>query len=601
MRGTIWLLLLTVAAAGCARQVAAPAVTPRSVPAPTAAPDIGKRDVAPNGMVASAHPLASEAGAEMLRRGGNAVDAAVAAAFAVGVVEPMMSGVGGGGGMLIWLAEEGRAEYIDFYSSAGAAPDTSFRSYRGSSATARGVAVPGAVAGLLEAHERYGRLSRAEVLAPAIRLADQGFPVHSLLARLIAADSAKLTWYAGAQRIFWPGMRPLGVGETLRQPELAATLRAIAERGRAGFYEGDVAREIVRVLNDGGNPTTLDDLASFRARWRRPLCGEYRGRVVLSAPPPQSGMQVLETLHLLSAHDLPALGLPTRSPEAFGILASALRVAMVDRNAYVGDPDHAAVPAAGVASAAFARERTALVGNNPMPARIPPGDPWDEDRLPPSGACAALDPAGPAVTATEAAARIVPGTGVDAGDDGLGETTHLSAVDAAGNAVSLTYTQGQYFGTGVWAAGTFLNSGLFNFSSSDSSANALGPRRVPSSTIAPTIVLEDGRVRMVVGSPGSGAIPPAIVETIIYTLDYGLDPLEALRMPRVLPAAGSLRMQLEDGFDAAVAAHARRMGWIPRPLPPTDRTFGGVHVIVREGAHWVGAADPRRNGEVRGH
>ena len=190
------------------------------------------------------------------------------------------------------------------------------------------------------------------------------------------------------------------------------------------------------------------------------------------------------------------------------------------------------------------------------------------------------------------------GRGAESGEESS-ETTHLSIVDDQGNAVSVTNTNGLGFGTGTWAAGAFFNSALLNFSRAEGSANALGPWRVPASTIAPTVVLEDGRVREVVGSPGSAAIPPAIVETIVYTLDYGLDPLAALRVPRVIPASNA-QLKVEMGFSEPVLAEARRMGFDTQMSPP-DMSFGGVHVIQRVGDRWVGAADPRRDGEVRGY
>jgi gamma-glutamyltranspeptidase/glutathione hydrolase len=555
-------------------------------------------------MVASASGYASDAGLEMLRRGGNAVDAAVATAFAVGVVEPMMSGLGAGGGMLIWRQGARRADYVDFYASAGADPDTALRHYRGPTDIPRAVAIPGAVAGLLAAQERYGRLTRADVLAPAIRLAADGFPVHSLLARVIAQDSAKLWGSEGARRIFLPDGHPLAPGQRLVQPELAATLRQVAEGGSPAFYRGSIAEDIVRVLRAGANPVTAADFAAYEPRWRRPLCTSYHGRVVLSAPPPQSGMQVLEALNLLAPRNLPQLGLPSRSPEAFRLLAAAMRVSVADRNAYIGDPGHAAVPAAGIVSAAYASRRSSLLAAAPVPDTIRGGNPWADDAAAITQACVPFEPFGstrtaPAISAASAAPAVASAI-VTAGDEGRGETTHMSAVDADGNAVALTYTNGNFFGSGTWVDGMFLNSGMLNFSRSDSSANSRVPHAVPSSTISPTIVLRDDHVEMVVGSPGSQAIPPAVIETIIYTLDYGLDPLQALRMPRMIPT-NSTRLQLEDGFSPAVLEEARRSGYEILTTPPVDMLFGGVHVISRVGSQWVGAADPRRDGEVRGY
>lgn len=578
--------------------IAACAACSAARPDPTPAPETGRRLVAAHGMVASASPYASDAGVEMLRRGGNAVDAAVATAFAVGVVEPMMAGIGAGGGMLVWLQHDRRAEYLDFYATAGADGDTALNHYRGSPVTARAAAVPGAVAGLLDMQAKYGKLPRAVVLEPAIRLAADGFPVHSLLAREIAKDSAALAQSAGAH-IFLPGGKPIAAGTRLVQPELAASLRLIAAQGKDAFYTGEIAREIVRALNDGGNPITMADLASFTPRPKRPLCAGFEGRVVLSAPPPQGGMQVLEALRLLAPQHLPSLGLPSRSPDAFRVLAAALRVSVADRNAYVGDPGHAPVPAAGITSAAYAARRQALIGAAAVPDTLAPGDPWPDDAAAPEAACAPYAPYGPS-SIPPRTARASVRSGVRAGDEGGAETTHMSVVDADGNAVSLTFTNGRLFGSGTWAAGTFLNSAMLNFSRADTSANARGPHRVPASTISPTIVLADGRVRMVVGSPGSMAIPPAIVETIVYSLDYGMDPMQALEMPRVIPYPTSM-LRMEDGFSPEVLEAAHRLGYDVQTTPPADMFFGGVQVIERVGGRWVGAADPRRDGEVRGY
>ena len=323
----------------------------------TAAPDLGKRLVAEQAAVSSANPLASEAGLEVLLAGGNAVDAAVATAFAVGVVEPQMSGLGGGGSALVWMQGDGHADYLDFYASQ---PVQAFRTLEdpavGATTPLRIVGVPGDVAGLLALQERYGRLTRAQVMAPAIRLAQSGFPVNQILAQMIARDSVKLQQTAAGSDLLWPGGRPLGPGERIVNPELAASLRYVSQLGHAGFYQGQLARRVVAAMNAGGHPGTAEQFARYEPRWRRPLCAMYRGRVVLSAPPPQTGMQVIHTLKLLESYDLPSLGLPTRSAQAFDVMASALRNGMplVGMN---GDPSWANVPAVGVISDEFAAER----------------------------------------------------------------------------------------------------------------------------------------------------------------------------------------------------------------------------------------------------
>jgi gamma-glutamyltranspeptidase/glutathione hydrolase len=302
-------------------------------------------------------------------------------------------------------------------------------------------------------------------------------------------------------------------------------------------------------------------------------------------------MQVIEALNLVAGRDLPTLGLPSRTPDAFRVMTGALRVAVADRDAVIGDPARVGVPMAGVTSKEYAATRAVTV-EAPVQGRLAPGDPWSYDRAP-VGECASM------ASAPAANSRPRPSAPGAPDDGSMAETTHMSVVDADGNAVSLTNTLGLGFGTGTWVDGVFLNSALFNFARDSAAPNAVGPFRVPASTIAPTIVLRDGAVEMVIGCPGSQAIPPVIVQTIVYVLDYGLDPLQALRMPRMIPASGAA-LRMEDGFAESVYAEAHRLGYEVAVSPPVDMGFGGVHVIKRVGKHWVGAADPRRDGEVRG-
>ncbi|HET9426464.1 MAG TPA: gamma-glutamyltransferase [Gemmatimonadaceae bacterium] len=576
----------------------------RPAPDTTLAPDLGKRLVASRGMVTSAHPRASEAGLEMLRRGGNAVDAAVAAAFAVSVGEPQMSGLGGGGSMLIWLQGPRRAEYIDFYS---AQRPESWRDVPRNAARTdlRRVAIPGEVAGLLEAHERFGKLPRADVLAPAIRLADEGYPINQILAQMIASDSAKLFPYPESRRAYWPDGRRLRVGDQFRNPELAATLRQIAERGRRGFEEGPEAAALIRQLNAGGHPATLADLAAFQPQWKRPMCGEYHGRVILSAAPPQTGLQVIHTLALLEPYDLRAIGLPTRSARAFDILTSAMRVGMTTAR-YGEDPNWASAPAAGVVAPAYVETRRALVGTGAAAERIAPASPDAFVGAPPTAGCAPFNPYRDAssVSAGPGPGRFSPlGSAMMESRAEGGETTHLSVVDAEGNAVALTQTNSSTFGVGDRAPGGFMLNDSGNDLSRDSTtasppSSGRHPFRVRRSTIAPTIVLEDGRVSMIIGAPGGGRIPTEILQNMVYMLDYGLDPLEALRLPRIFPSATSRVVQLENGFPATVLGQIRAMGYEPTE---ESQGYARLYVIVRRDGRWIGAADPRHNGEVRGY
>ncbi|MGE5198146.1 MAG: gamma-glutamyltransferase family protein, partial [Rhodospirillaceae bacterium] len=458
----VWMAAL--AATGGATIVTLSAQRPAApAPAFTVSPvDRQNRVEATHGVVASANGLASEAGVAMLRAGGNAVDAAVATAFAIGVVEPQMSGLGAGGVANVWLQREKQAVYLDFYS---AQPADAWRGHTEPAAAQRQppadaapgqepaaaeprkpgdlrvVAIPGEVAGLLTLHGKYGKLPLATVIAPAIRLAEEGFPVGQILAGFIAGADAKMRPFPEAHALMYPGGKPLQPGEILRNPALAASLRRVASEGRKGFYEGPTAEALTRTLNAGGHPARLEDLRAFEPQWRRPLCTDYRGYTVLSAPPPESGMQVLHGLELLEPLDLKAMGLPTHSAGAFDALVSAMRAGQSVSRAN-GDPNWVEVPARGIASAAFAATRRALVGAPNAPATVGPADARPYDSATPPGACGLYDPYPTAPTVPGAPATApadIDAAGERAGED-AGETTHISVVDKDGNAVALTQT-----------------------------------------------------------------------------------------------------------------------------------------------------------------
>ena len=559
------------------------------------APDLGKRAVGRHGAVTSAHPLASEAGLAMLRAGGNAIDAAVATAFAVGVVEPEMSGVGGGGALLYWNQEARRADYLDFYPSQ---PVERWRGVRADSTVPlRVAAIPGNVAGLLEAQARFGTLTRAQVMAPAIALAATGFPVYPVLAELVGRDTMRLKRDSVARRLYWPGGRLLAMGDTLRNPALAEVLRRVASQGRDGFYRGETAQALVASLAAGGHPATLEDVAAYQPQWKRPLCTTYRGRVVLSAPPPMGGLQLLESLELMESRPLASLGLPTRSGDAFDLMASAMRVAIL---AHAGndDPRWKAIPARGLVSEAFAAQWRDVVGTGRAADSLRPRDARAFDGTVAAG-CEALSPypGGPGVApAGDASGR---GQDFAVRDTASGgETTHISVVDGEGNAVAVTVTNSSMFGSGAAVSGFWINdSGWW-----PRDANAI-PAQVPAAwrtritTIAPSVLLKDGRVEVVVGSPGGGRIPFALAQTVAYVVDYGLDPLDALRMPRMYPAL-TRRVEVENGFEAEVLARVRAMGYVP--VAPTFG-YARVYLIARRGGTWVAAADPRHDGQARAY
>ncbi|MBN2731303.1 MAG: gamma-glutamyltransferase [Balneolaceae bacterium] len=556
-----------------------------------------QHQVASNAMVATSHDLATKAGIKMLKNGGNAIDATVAAAFVLGVVEPMMAGIGGGGSMTVWYKETEEARHYEFYASAGAdsgkvgpgSPDSLIT-------PEQEVAVPGTVDGLLKAHKEYGKLSREEVLEPAITAAEEGFIIHPLLARTIREQKDKLHVDSAAAKLFYPNGEPLRTGEKLVQDELAATLKQISRQGPRGFYEGPVAEHLIARLQQGESPLTLEDFRKFKTRIRQPLLGDYHQYTVLAPPPPMAGMEVIETLNLLELYDLASMGLPAEDPRALSLLTDAIRISRADRYLWNGDPRGVGVPAAAVASDKYAAHRQKFMGGA-VPDSLPGGDPWNFVQR------------GQEVTVGNISGY--PFTSFDRPDESQKEgqkenessnsqTTHLSIIDKNGNAVTLTFTMGLYFGSGVYAEGAFLNTAGRNFDQSPT--NKWGPYRTPRSSTAPTMVLENSDVRLVVGSPGSGRIPPAIDQMILYTLHYNISPLDAIYMPRIYPFTNSNTVMVEDGFPTPVLAHLADRGYELEILAPYDLYFGGVHMVyVTEDGRLVGVADPRRNGTVDGY
>lgn len=563
--------------------------------------DASKRVAAAGGVVTSANAAASEAGVAMLRAGGNAVDAAVATAFALGVVEPQMSGLGGSGAAMVWLAEPSRPVYLDFYAAQlvdswrgspalTAAPDTA------KTPDLRTVGTPGSVAGLLALLERYGTLTRQQVLAPAIALAEDGFPVGRILADFIAGNEAKLKPYPGAMQLYFPNGKPLGPGTMLRNQTLAQSLRRIASDGAAGFYTGLLAEQIRAVMNAGGHPATARDFAEYAPQWKRPLCTDYRGFAVLSAPPPQTGMRVLHTLELLEPFNLEALGLPTRSAAAFDVMTSALRAGQAGAGGN-GDPNWMSVPARGISSSAFAETRRSLVGTGTAVPAMVAADARGFEAQPAAPVCGVVpDLPDQGVTDVPILSPHPDPIG-DRTDDMSGETTHLSVVDPAGNAVALTVTNSSVWGSGAFAGGFFLNDSGFRFTETNIKAPARSAWRIRTTTIAPTIVLRDRAVQMVIGAPGAGRIPTEIVQVMVYALDYRMDPLDAVRMPRIFAAAGDPRVQVEHGFTPELLRDVRAMGYEPMT---ESSGYARLYLIVRGGATWIGVADTRHDGQPRG-
>lgn len=529
---------------------------------------------APRAMVSSNDSLASLAGVETLRRGGNAVDAAVAVGFALAVTYPEAGNLGGGGYMVIRMAD-GRVAALDYRERA---PRTATRDmYSQTYATVPKASlvghlasgVPGAVAGMVEAHSKYGVLPLTDVLGPAIRLADSGFTVDSALARSIASARELLTAYAGGT-LFVPNGTPLPPGARLVQPDLANTLRRIAERGAPGFYEGETARLLAEEMRRGGGLVTEQDLRDYRPAWRGALEGFYRGYRLIGMPPSSSGgVTMMETLNILETFpDLPPFGTAAYTH----VLTEAFRRAFIDRNTRLGDPDFVAVPVRRLTSDAYAQALATTI---------------DPTRATATGAF-------------DSAAR--------EGD----HTTHYSVVDAAGNAVATTTTINELYGSGVFipGAGFFMNNEMDDFATRpgepnlfglvQGETNAIAPGKRMLSAMSPTIVLDSaGAVVLVLGGRGGPRIISSTLQVIVNVIDHGMSLADALAAPRIHHQAWPDTLRYEqNGLTTAVVDSLRAMGH----AVSAGRASGLVKAIMRApGGGWHGAYDPRSSGGAVGY
>ncbi len=546
--------------------------------------------------MAASHPDAAAAGAEVLRAGGNAVDGFVATAFALGVTDVSQTGLGGGGAMTYYNAATRTVEHLSFYPRTGG--DSAWAQPAGTRGIGRGAATPGQVAGLLEAHRRFGKLPLSTVMAPAIRLAKDGFIVSPLLSRTISSSKAKLEADSLAKARFMPNGVALRPGDRLVQPELAATLERIRDGGRDAFYTGAIAEALAKKVQSLGGLITVADMKAYPVTPMRPLCTEWRGYTVLGAPPPMGGSSVLEMLQIADASGVATAGGFTDKPDAVVKMADILRIGVADANLYRGDPLVQRVPARGVSQAGFARARATQVGA-PLRDTVTAGDPWPYDTTAVPASCAALN-SYPAVGAGNMApangAAVHGAAAKDDEPEGQSFTSHLAVVDANGSAVSATTTVGVLFGSGVYTGGFFLNSAGNNFD-----ARTRGTNRYANSTMSPTVILDHGKVRLVVGAAGSQYIQPAITQVTLRMLAFGEDPFTALAAPRIYASAGQKDVEVEPGFTTQVYQALVARGYTPVSRV-ADITFGGVHaVFVTPSGKRIGVADPRRDGVAVGY
>lgn len=467
---------------------------------------------AENGMVVSAHRLASAVGVDVLRQGGNAVDAAVAVAYALAVTYPEAGNIGGGGFMTIRMAD-GRETFIDFRETAPlAATRTMYLDAAGNVVPGRStrghlaVGVPGTVAGLELAREKYGTKGRRALVGPAIALAERGFVLDQGDAELLAEGAADFAKDPPSAAIFLASGRPFVAGERLVQKDLGAMLRVIAKDGAEGFYRGEPARRIAAASAANGGILTMEDFARYRAVERTPVSCAYRGYRIVSAPPPSSGGVVLcQSLAVLEGYPMGSYGFHAAS--SVHVMTEALRRAFRDRNTRLGDPDFVKVDIAPLLAPGYVENLRAGISLE---------------------------------RATPSASLSAPGVGREGAS-----TTHLSVVDAQGMAVSLTYTLNDWFGARVTAAGTgiLLNNEMDDFSAKPGASNmyglvegennAVAPGKRPLSSMSPTIVTKDGKLALVIGTPGGSHIPTAVLQVLVNMIDYRMTLTEAVDAPRI--------------------------------------------------------------------
>jgi gamma-glutamyltranspeptidase/glutathione hydrolase len=545
-------------------------------------------------MVSAAHPLAVAAGYDILQGGGNAIDAAITVQLVLTLVEPQYSGIGGGAFALYFDASTGEVTSYDGRETAPqAVTETLFLDDQGevlpflqAVVGGRSVGVPGAVKLLETLHQDHGQLPWPHLFQPAIELAEQGFAVSPQLAAWIAQDQDQLRRYPGTRAYFFDLQGdPLGAGTRLRNPGLADTLTTIAQGGASGFYQGEIAADVVATVREAAdNPgyLSLEDLATYQVKSRPPVCIDYRTYQVCGMGPPSSGgLTVGQILGVLNHFDLSSLG--PNHPQSWHLIGEASRLAFADRNHYIADADFVPVPTLNLIATDYLQQRATLIQpEGPILPEVNPGT--------------------PAPSPFQAGADVA-----------LPSTTHFSIVDAQGNAISMTSSIENVFGSRLMVRGFLLNNQLTDFSfypqaptgapwpggappQTQAVANRVQPGKRPRSSMAPTIVLDpQGKLYMVLGSPGGSRIIGYVAKTLIAHLDWGLDIQAAINLPHLINRGGAYELEL-DTEAAKLQAPLNDLGYETKVQPLNS----GLHGIIVTPQGLEGGADPRREGIVLG-
>lgn len=531
---------------------------------------IGRDAVGENGIVSTGKYDASKAGLDILEKGGNAIDAAVAAGFALGVCEPNASGLGGGGFMTLRLAETGKSTFIDFREIAPrlVCPEMWKLDDNGEVLDnenlfgGKAVGVPGEVAGLVYALEHYGTMTLEEVMEPAIKIADEGYSVTPQLALDIGSCRGELIKYGAGAAIYLKGNKPYKAGDIIRNPELANTLAKIAKDGKDAFYKGEIAASIINAVQSANGVMTMEDLACYEVREREPLKGNYRGYDIISSPAPSAGgTHIIQILNILENFNVG--GMEVNSPEYIHLFSEIFKLCYRDRAVYMGDADFVRIPSRGLLSREYAHKLAAMIDLE-RTAIYDGCDPWHYEH---------------------------------------GDTTHYSIADKAGNMVAVTKTLDHFFGSCVAAQGTgiILNNQMSDFHTGTGKPNTMEPGKKPLSSMSPTLMLKDGSPFLIIGSPGGEKIISTVSQVISRVIDHRLGLQAAVEVPRISDNTEN-RILYEGRISERVIEKLRAMGHEASKLKRWDRQMGSVQA-VGFGSNGVmsGAADPRRDGKALGY
>jgi gamma-glutamyltranspeptidase/glutathione hydrolase len=546
-----------------------------------------------NGMVCAGHPLASQAGIVTLQKGGNAVDAAIATGAALNVVEPLMSGIGGDGYLMIYWKSDDRLSVVN---ATGAAPGAGKREhFLPQGIPMKGilsVSIPALLDGWLSAHEKYGLLSLAEVFAPAMDLAANGFPTSHVLAKAIAADPL-ICEFPTSKAVFSHDGRPLQPGEILYQRDLGRTFQAVIDGGADAFYRGEIARALVRFSEAQGGLLTAGDLAECRSRWEEPICTDYRGYTVYEAPPNSSGHVLLQELNLVEHFDLKALGCNTA--ESIHRMVEAKKLSFIDREAFLADPDFVNVPTEGLISKEYAKERVKLIYPERAATSVQPGDPWKHQHR-----------------SKTALPRYPPAAGERKED-----TTCFAVVDRWGNAVCQLQSLQSPFGSSLIAGdtGILLNNRMTYWHLEADHPDCLEPGKRVRHTMNPVMVFkqENGKrsLILVCGTPGADTQLQTNLQVLTHVLDFDMTVTEAVEAPRwrhtqnptesTLPHTCNDELILEGRFPEEVRSGLTRRGHVLNIIGDWEATGSEMMIqIDPESGAIFGAADPRRDGYAIG-